>query len=202
MKKRPAGLLGIAYCYFSLHMRDGRRAFQWHRVAVYGAVPILIGVLLAIKLGTPDKDKLTLIVAVLSVLAAVLVGLLPLAHSILAQTEVRDRYTEGERPIAQQELDRVQVLQDLHAAISWAVIVLVFGLAICAVIGLATSAAGWIQAALRGGLYFVMASTALTFFDVSQVVFESMEHHAKTLKERIESSMVASRRDDADKKDE
>jgi len=193
MSTRPTGLLGIAHCHFAVHLQSGERVFRWRRLLIFAIASVVIGVLLVAKLGAPAGDKLSLIVAVLAVVSAVLMGLLPLAHSILGQANTERKYTEGERPLAQQELDRVQTLQDLHAAISWAVILLVVGLAACAAIALLPTApptgrSGWMNWLERGLLvvmYSIMASTALTLFDVAKGVFEVMESHAESIKRRI-----------------
>lgn len=196
-RKRPVGLLGIAYCYYSIHHRNGDRVTKVRRILSLGVAPIILGILLALRLGSPPGNTLQLVVAVMAVLAAVLIGLLPLAHSILAQTDSVTKYTIGERAIAQRSIDRVQVLQDLHASISWAVILLVVGLASSAFLVLLgapfTSSSGqWergIEFALIFILYTVMASTAFTFFDVATGIFEAMESHAESLKRRIRGNM-------------
>lgn len=194
---RPTGLRGIAYCYFAAHHQDGTRQIKITRILWLGLVPVVLGALLAYRLGAPSGTNLAVVVAVLSVLAAVLIGLLPLAHSILAQSETLREYKLGERPLAQHEINRVQVLQDLHASISWAVALLVVGLAASAIIALispspGTSPDSWLKvtmAALVFVLYTVMASTSLTFFDVATGVFEAMESHATSIKDRIRKNI-------------
>lgn len=194
---RPTGLRGIAFCYFAVHHSDGTRYIKTRRVLWLGVFPLLLGVVLTCRLGSLSGSNLALVVAVLSVLAAVLVGLLPLAHSILAQSETLREYKQGQLPLAQHELDRVQVLQDLHASISWAVALLVLGLGVSAIIALIgpiqTSSSGFIHRAsivvLTFTLYAVMASTSLTFFDVATGIFEAMESHAKCIKDRIRKNI-------------
>ncbi|MGE0756805.1 MAG: hypothetical protein AB7O38_07285, partial [Pirellulaceae bacterium] len=114
--KRPTGLRGIAWCHFSVLLVDGRREWRWWRLCLLGVAPFVLGGLLAAKLSPPDGEHLTLIVAVYSVVAAVLVGLIPLSQSVIGQCDANRKYEPGERPLAQQELDRIQTLQDLHAA--------------------------------------------------------------------------------------
>lgn len=200
MAKRPTGLRGVAYCYFATYLTSGTRAWSWPRFLVFALMPLVVGVLLAWHLGAPEDDRLSLIVAVLSVLAAVLIGLLPLVHSIVGQASVRRKYAVGERPLAQQELDRVQTLQDLHAAISWAVMLLVVALGCCAVVALVpeedpAQKVKWqpflIQPALIA-LYSIMGSTALTFFDVARGVFEGMENHSEAIKKAIKNNIDTS----------
>lgn len=200
MAKRPTGLRGVAYCYFATYLTSGQRAWSWSRFTVFAVAPVVVGALLAWHLGAPEDDRLSLIVAVLSVLAAVLIGLLPLVHSIVGQATVGRKYAVGERPLAQQELDRVQTLQDLHAAISWAVMLLVVALGCCAVIALVpdedpAQELKWqpfvVLPALLA-LYSIMGSTALTFFDVARGVFEGMESHSEAIKKAIKNNIDTS----------
>jgi hypothetical protein len=203
---RPTGLRGIAYCYFSVHHIDGTRGLKVRRILVLGLVPIVFGVVLAVRLGVPAESTLALIVAVLSVIAAVLIGLLPLAHSILAQSDSERKYLPGERALAAQQITRVQVLQDLHAAVSWAVILLVGGLAACAILVFLippfveklTTFQKYAQFGLLVLLYGVMTSTALTFFDVAAGVFEAMESYAEALKQKIRNNIDSRREDDVE----
>jgi hypothetical protein len=197
MANRPTGLRGVAYCYFATYLTTGKRAWSWPRFIVFAIVPLAVGTLLAWHLGAPKDDRLSLIVAVLSVLAAVLMGLLPLVHSIVGQATVSRKYAIGERPLAQQELDRVQTLQDLHAAISWAVMLLVVALGCCAVIALVPEVkqgqkSTWQPYLIQPSLvvlYTIMGSTALTFFDVARGVFEGMESHSEAIKKAIRNNI-------------
>jgi uncharacterized membrane protein HdeD (DUF308 family) len=197
MATRPTGLSGIAYCHFATYCTDSKRKCNWARLIVYGIVPIIVGILLALHLGKPADDAMSMVVAVFAVVAAVLIGLLPLVHSILGQANTERKYDQGERPLAQQELDRVQTLQDLHAAISWAVILLVLALGCCAAIAMIPAkedqqgfawqdVVHWVLLAI---LYSVMASTALTFFDVARGVFEGMESHSEAVKTKIRNNV-------------
>ena len=197
MARRPIGLAGLAFCYFASHQTDGKRLWDWKRFIFFGITPVIVGLLLFWQFGRPEKDSLTMIVAVLSVLAAVLLGLLPLAHSIVGQTNIDRKYTAGEKPLAQQELDRVQTLQDLHAAISWAVILLVIALGCCAIVALlpdiqAEQKSKWLSLIISPVLillYTIISSTALTFFDVARGVFEGMESHSEAIKTKIRNNI-------------
>ena len=197
MARRPVGLRGVAYCYFASHRVDGKRLWSWGRFGLFGVVPVLFGLLLAWQFGKPQDDALTMVIAVLSVLAAVLLGLLPLVHSIVGQTNTDRKYAVGEQPLAQQELDRVQTLQDLHAAISWAVILLVVALGCCALVALLPEVTAeqkirwqpWIMKPILVVLYSIISSTALTFFDVARGVFEGMESHSEAIKTKIRNNV-------------
>lgn len=200
--KRPAGLRGIAYCYFASHdVQDQRRISYW-RLVIFAILPIAVGVILLLKFGAPPTGSLSLIAAVFSVVAAVLLGLLPLSHSIIGQSDTKRVYTEGDSPLAEQELNRVRTLQDLQAAISWAVILLVIGLAACLILALlprATAAAPlawWNERLLQlvsAMMYSITASTALSFFDVAAGVFEGMESHAEAVKACIKNNTKSGR---------
>ncbi len=48
----------------------------------------------------------------------------------------------------------------------------------------------WSRVVVAAGLYSVMASTALTFFDVADMVFEAMESQAELAKRTIRSNMT------------
>ena len=203
---RPTGFSGIAWCHFSTLLVNGTRKWRWWRFWALGIGPFVLGGLLAWKLGPPGGEYLPLIVAVYSVVAAVLVGLIPLAQSVIGQSDPNRTYEAGERPLAQQELDRIQTLQDLHAAISYATILLVVSLGACVVIVFVSPAAAGdatsppttqpvvavrFAYALATIIYGVGSSTALTFFDVASGVFEAMENHAETLKRRIRNNVDA-----------
>lgn len=201
--KRPTGLRGIAWCHFSVLLVNGERQWRKWRFWLLGIGPFVLGALLTWKLGPPGGDYLPLIVAVYSVVAAVLVGLIPLAQSVIGQSDPERKYEAGEKPLAQQELDRIQTLQDLHAAISYATILLVVSLGACVALAFLLPPAAKQGAALAPqpkvvvALAYVMAaiiysvgvSTALTFFDVATGVFEAMENHAETLKRRIRNNI-------------
>jgi hypothetical protein len=158
------------------------------------------------RVGIPEDSYIPLIVAVLAVLAAVLVGLLPLIHSVIGQANADRQYSTGEKEIAQQELDRIQTLQDLHAAISFAVVLLVLGLISCIVFPfLGTVPVGASPAlpqpriygpyehgfaeTLTVILYTVAVSTSLTFFDIAKGIFEAVESYAESLKKRIRKNI-------------
>jgi 4-amino-4-deoxy-L-arabinose transferase-like glycosyltransferase len=197
MGTRPTGLRGVAYCYFATYLTNGKRQWSWGRFGVLAVLPGIVGVLLTLHLGSPRDDRLSLIVAVLAVMAAVLIGLLPLVHSIVGQASTDRKYVVGERHLAQQQLDRVQTLQDLHASISWSVMLLVVALGSCAVLALVPPVTEeqeliWqpylVQPALVV-LYSIMGSTALTFFDVARGVFEGMESHSEAIKTAIRNNI-------------
>lgn len=197
MARRPTGLAGIAFCYFAVHLVDGHRRWSWTRFIVLAVVPVGVGVVLARQMGQPQVDKLSLIVAVLAVLAAVLIGLLPLVHSIVGQARADRKFVVGEKHLAQRELDRVQTLQDLHAAISWSVMLLVVALGCCAAVALVPPVTGqpkwvwqpWVLEPAITLLYGIMVSTALTFFDVARGVFEGMESHSEAIKTAIRNNV-------------
>ncbi|MBI9018795.1 MAG: hypothetical protein JEZ07_16205 [Phycisphaerae bacterium] len=197
MAKRPTGLRGIAYCHFASYYTGGERRRDWKRIIFFGVIPMVFGFFLSYKFGKPEKETLTMIIAVLSVLAAVLLGLLPLAHSIVGQANVDRKYSIGERPLASQELNRVQALQNLHAAISWAVILLVVALGCCAILAFLPDAKEGEELIVLTPharlvlvlLYGIICSTALTFFDVAQGVFEGMESHSETIKTKIRNNI-------------
>ncbi len=184
---------------------DGKRQWRWLRFIGFGILPVVLGILLSLRLDPPDPPYLPLIVAVYSVLAAVLVGLIPLVHSVIGQSDPDRKYDAGQRPLAQQEIDRIQTLQDLHAAISYATILLVVSLGACVVLvfllpassgGAGTASQPHATAitvlayCLTAIVYAVGASTALTFFDVATGVFEAMESHAESLKRRIRGNVA------------
>lgn len=206
MARRPTGLRGVAFCYFATYLVDGKRRWNWMRFVVFAVVPVVVGVLLSQHLGAPEDDKLSLVVAVLAVLAAVLMGLLPLVHSIVGQARTDRKYVIGEQHLAQQELDRVRTLQDLHAAISWSVMLLVVALGCCAVIALVPPTSEeqrfvwqpWVTEPTLVILYSIMGSTALTFFDVARGVFEGMESHSETIKTTIQNNVQRDAKDETD----
>jgi hypothetical protein len=201
---RPTGLTGILFCYFSTHRVDGTRQIGALRFAVLGLLPILVGAVLARRLGVPGLSSLQLYIAVVAVLAAVLIGLLPLIHSVLGQVNADRKYDPGERGRAEQELNRIRVLQDLHASVCWAVILLVCALAVSVVLVLlpdyipetaattrstTTKWSLWAQYAATMVLFTVAASTSLSFFDIARGVFEAVENHAESLKAQIERNI-------------
>lgn len=190
------GVRNIAYCYFSAHMDGKDRQFLKARLWWFGLFPMLVGGLLTSLLPPPSGNNLGLVVAILSVVAAVLVGLLPIAHSILGQVRIDKKFSQGELLEAKNEINRVQTLQDLHAAVSWAVILLVVGLGACAFLALIPEEKNWTtqtmktwfpraNGVLAGLLYYVMASTAMTFFSVARDVFDTLENQARTIKRTI-----------------
>lgn len=198
---RPSGLLGIAYCYFSVHRTTGQRQFSTFRFFVFGILPFCAGLALFLKFGPPETGNLGLVAAVMSVVSAVLLGLLPLSHGIVGQCDTERKYTEGEFPLAEEELNRIRTLQDLQSAISWAVILLVVGLVACVVISLLPrssqepsmvvhAAWTWILWICSGIMYAVMTSTVMSFFDVATGVFEGMENHAEAVKRSIGHNMI------------
>jgi hypothetical protein len=194
---RPTGLSGIAHCHFSSYHEDGRRTLKASRLIWLGVLPFILGALLAMRLGSPPPDKLSLIVAVFSVVAAVLIGLLPIANSILGQTEITRKYDVGESVLAKESITRVQVLQDLHAAVSWAVVLVVAALVICAALlflvpPFVPPNSRWINGITFFSLvmlYGIMASTAFTFFDVASGIFETMESYAEAIKVRVRNNI-------------
>ena len=197
MASRPTGLSGMAYCYFASYRTNGVRVWDWRRFIVFCIVPIIFGYLLFRQFDRPSEATLVMIVAVLSVLAAVLLGLLPLAHGIVGQANTDRKYAVGEKALALQELNRIQTLQDLHAAISWAVVLLVVALGCCAILGLLPDAAtvqsvkllSCVSAIILVILYSIICSTALTFFDVARGVFEGMESHSEAIKTKIKNNI-------------
>lgn len=195
----------IARAHFSEYLADdaGSRPFRLRRLFVFAIVPLLVGVLLSWKLGPPGSGHLTLIAAVYAVVTSVLVGLIPLAQSVIAQIAPNRLYQAGERRLADQEINRIQTLQGLHAAISYATILLVASLGACVLTVFllpVVDIRGWKEVAYCTAaiIYTVGASTALTFLDVATGVFEVMENHADMLKWKVRSNV----RSDADSRAE
>jgi hypothetical protein len=104
---------------------------------------------------------------------------------VIGQADRDRKYEIGERAIPQQEVDRIQTLQDLHAAISLAVIMLVTGLFACMIFPFlgyypdaspanpqpARILAPWereLALVLTYVLFVVGISTALTFLDIAK----------------------------------
>jgi len=203
--KRPTGIHGLVYCYFAHHQADGTRRVTANRVMFLGILPLLVSVALLVRLGLPRIDDLPLFTTVTAIITAVLIGLLPLMHSVIGQTDPDKKYTSGERPIAQQEIHRIETLQDLHATVSLAIALLVVALAIFVAFPfLATKSVStngvnvwtydgfWYYPAmiLTFGLYAIAVSTALTFFDIASGIFEAVENHAELLKERVNKNVA------------
>ncbi|HEX8322367.1 MAG TPA: hypothetical protein VF595_00515 [Tepidisphaeraceae bacterium] len=185
---RPTGLRGILFCHFSAYLKTGGRQVRPWRVGLLGVLPCAIGATLGIKVGPPRESDLSLLVAVLSVLGAVLIGLLPLIYSVISQSDSKRRYAVGESPLAMNEIARIQALQDLHAAVAWSVILLVGALALCVCLIFFTS--GWYVIVVASIIYAICCSTALAFFDIARGIFEAIENHAEMLKRQINNNVA------------
>ena len=189
----------VVRCQFSPHRADGTRRLSKSHVFLYLLLPLGIGWATGTKLPTIDRDFIALVIATYSILAAVLVGLLPVVYSIVGQTDRLRKYSAGERPLAQQELNRLEALQDLYATISYSTFLLVLAL-FCAV-GLVftlpqeTQNSPVIETAMRTSrylsmvIYFVGASTILSILNVGNGIFDAMEDQVRVTKNTIRASI-------------
>jgi hypothetical protein len=191
----------MCWGYFSTFRTDGKRLLSIRRIFFLGIIPIAAGVGFMLRVGVPSYSSLQVFVPVLAVLAAVLVGLLPLIHSVLGQVKCDRKYEPGEHLLAETELNRIRVIQDLHAGVSWAVVLLVVALGFAAMLvflpgympqgSQSPVSPVWshrVQLTCSIVLYSVACSTSFSFFDIASGVFEAVENQAENIKRRIESN--------------
>ena len=178
-------LRNIICAHYCPHVTVQGRKFSLSALLIYGALPLGVGMALCGQLGQPKETYLALLIAVYGVLAAVLVGLLPIVYSIADNTFTR--HSEGQYPSVQRERRRLQVLQDLYATISYGTILLV--LAVGALIAfvfvpgpLAGGPDGMLVSVLLTIVYAVGCSTVLSVFRVATGVFTAMEDQVERVK--------------------
>lgn len=163
-------------------------------VGLYLLLPACIGILGARAIGVVQEPYLTTVIAVYSILAAVLMSLLPLIYSIVGQADTKRQYSPGERVLANNELIRLATIQDLYASICYSIFLLVLALFAC--IGLVfiskwapdSPLRWWLEHMLSAVVYFVGASTALAVLNVGNGVFDAMEDQVRVSRELIEAN--------------
>ena len=191
----------IVACYYSSFADNGRH-FRWTRLMILGLLPAVLSAGISIRFGPPTLQAIGVIIPVYSVLIAVLVGTIPIAHSVIGQSDPDRTYDPGQRAYANNEIDRIQALQDVIASISYAAMLLVVSLVVCICIAFVvsdktdgstnTQASIYLWYLLRCFaflIYFGGVSSFFTFFDIAVGVFDAMEHHAETLKDRIRNNV-------------
>ncbi len=182
-------LAKILRANFSPHRVGRGRVFSPVELIIYGIIPLAGGAALSWRLGRPSEEYLALLIAVYGVLAAVLVGLLPIVYSIASGTYTA--HAKGEYPAIDHERRRLEVLQDLYSTISYGTILLVAALAsLIAMLFLPDPATSdnteSTLAVLECFVYFVGCSTILSILNVAMGVFTSMEDQVCKAKERLE----------------
>ncbi len=162
---------------------------------MYLGIPALLAYLLHGRFGNVGHEQLPTFLAVYGILAAVVVGLLPLVYTIIGQTDTSREYTPGQRPLAERELTRIYTLQDLYSTISYSTFLLVVSIFCCIMIGIMPSdtatQADWMRvliAALSGTTYFVGVSTAISILDVGNGVFDAMNDQVDAAEQEIHAN--------------
>lgn len=193
---------------FRIFYQNGTRPWSAASFLVFCLLPILLGLALVAFLGVPPPSTISLIVASFGILAAVLVGLLPVIHGLVSQAKIERAYTLGEVRIGELELERLRSLRELYAVIAFSILVLVFGVAaatfLAAIYELAplpeksaTRLAGWWEwSALASSflVYSVASSTTLSFIDLASGVYTALESQADESEHMIRDQLARCRK--------
>lgn len=171
------------YCPF--RYGEGRR-FSWSFLLLFFVAPTAIGILLAWKVGYVDSVQIPLVLSAYSVLAAVMTGLLPIIHAVVGQSRTPETLDVGQRLEIDRALIRIETLRELYSTISYSVIVLTIGVVVTValVFVLPSTSAPLgdrrvVALVLSGLVYFVGASTMLSFLNIAVGVYAALEDQAK-----------------------
>lgn len=203
LRLNPARILADR---FRVSYDNGDRRRSALSFCIFAALPVALGLLLTWLLSVPPGATIALIVASFGILAAVLVGLLPVIHGLVSQANVERGYTLGEMKIGELELARLRSLRELYAVIAYSILLLILGVAASTALAAlyelsplepvesrAMGLVDWMYLVASFLIYFVASSTAFSFFDLASGVYDALESQADESERMIRDQLARTR---------
>ncbi len=170
------------------------RRCDWAHVFMFLVAPAVLGLATWLFLGelSGKVEDISLYIATVSILAAVMTGLLPIVHGVLGQTQVIN-YTPLDEKSRKAELRRVETLRELYSAICFSVISLVFGILFLLALAFAEAmlpSMRWIRSAFSIFIYIISGIAIAAFLNIATGVYAALEHQA----DGVTSKLIASKK--------
>lgn len=191
------------YCPFVVH--KGRR-FSLPFFGLFFLIPSAAGAALAMTVGYVNLTLIPLVLAAFGVLAAVMTGLLPIIHTVVGHTRDFVKLEPGRKIEGEREIIRIETLRELYSTISYSVIVLTAGIVVAVALvfvlppdgaNTTTPVAPYpryydvLARIFSGFVYFVGASTILSFLNIAVGVYAALEEHAERATATVKRSIDA-----------
>ncbi|HEV7299034.1 MAG TPA: hypothetical protein VGN72_06670 [Tepidisphaeraceae bacterium] len=170
----------IVWDHFRPFRFGEKRQTSFQHIAVFLVIPILFGVALSFWKPAGARSQQAAFMTAYSLVAAVMLALLPVVQSILGFTPIdRERvFLERDKPLWREQVIRLQVLRELYSEISFAVLILVVSLAPAMAAG-ASALPLWALQGLSAFVYSVGFSAAIACVHIMTNVYLVLDAQAK-----------------------
>jgi hypothetical protein len=152
---------------------------------IFLAFPVAMSAALAAVAGAIDGDLVVVVIAILSIAAAVLTGLIAVLQNIVGGIRI-DAFLESERMLYRHTRSKLNVLRSLYADIAFTVLVLLIALV----------ASGFLYAdinhhinlACSGLIYYAAISLGLSLVHIISGVYLVLDVQANDLERRLRAN--------------
>jgi len=176
----PFQIIRDNFCPFS---HGVGRQFSKRHFASFAVLPCVGGVVLACTLYGIQPPTAAIIIGVYSIIAAVMTALLAVIHNVIGSTSVEKGFDAGDWKKKRELILQLEVLRELYANASYAVLILVGGLG--PLVALLFDLPCVARVVLSGAVHAVSISVVLSFLSVITGIYLVLDTQAKNMDSAI-----------------